>query len=316
MEQVRAADARGEPLLLLGGGSNLLVADQGFDGLVLAVRSRGLVQRSGLVEVQAGEPWDDFVSWCVGRGLSGVECLAGIPGTVGATPIQNVGAYGQEVADTIAWVRVWDREIMASAQLPAADCGFRYRSSVFKQRPQRYAVLAVAFALRPGPAAPPRYGALAEALQASGDRSLPGMREAVLRLRRRKSMVHDVDDPDSCSAGSFFTNPVVSEERAQQVLRLAGEESMPRFPAGPGQSKLAAAWLIERAGFQRGQRLGAAAISRKHCLAIVNRGGATAAEVLALAGAIREGVWRRFGVRLEPEPRLVGFSGVPWAVLT
>lgn len=303
------------PLFVLGGGSNLLVADQGYDGLVLAIRSRGVsLRRDGdavRVAAAAGEPWDDLVARCVDEGLAGIECLSGIPGQVGATPIQNVGAYGQEVSDTLVAVHAYDRERGERVSLHPEDCAFAYRDSAFKSRwPGRHVILSVEFRLRPGPPAPPRYGELTAAL---GDEppTLPRLRALVIELRRRKGMVLDDADPDTRSAGSFFTNPILTpeawvalQERVAPGLRPG--ERIPSFDGGAGRTKVAAAWLIERAGFPRGFQRGGAAISSRHALALVNRGG-TAADVLALAREIQQGVRETFGVELTPEPVLLGF---------
>jgi UDP-N-acetylmuramate dehydrogenase len=312
---VRAADAAGEPLLVLAGGSNVVVADAGFPGTVLRIVSRGVHADGARLEVAAGEPWDPLVARCVADGLAGVECLSGIPGSVGATPIQNVGAYGQEVAETIVSVRAFDRTLDTVLEIPAAECGFSYRSSAFKRSPGRWVVLAVAFELERRPdSAPIRYAELARALGIElGQRApLADVRAAVLALRRAKGMVIDPDDPDSVSAGSFFTNPVLGpaefaelEERAREWL--GDDARVPRFPQPDGSVKTSAAWLIERAGFARGHGDPATiAISAKHTLALTNRGGGTTAELVALAQEIAAGVEERFGVRLEPEPVFVG----------
>jgi UDP-N-acetylmuramate dehydrogenase len=299
-------------VLLLGGGSNLVVSDEGVPGPVVAVRHRG-VSCSGrdrvLVWAAAGEPWDDLVAWSTARGLAGIECLSGIPGLVGATPIQNVGAYGQEVADTMVELRAWDRVEGRVVTIAAADCGLGYRSSAFKGPwRDRFAVLAVCFALRRGAPSPPRQGELAQRTAVLGRApSSEDLRLVVLELRRSKGMVFDPADPDTRSAGSFFVNPVVSGEHAEHI-EAGVSATMPRFPAGPGRVKLAAAWLIEQAGFPRGFTVGRAGLSSRHTLAITNRGGASAAEVVTLARQIRAGVQARFGVALEPEPVLVGVS--------
>jgi UDP-N-acetylmuramate dehydrogenase len=322
---VAGADAAGEPLLVLAGGSNVVVADEGFPGTVLRIATRGIAQSptaGGQValEVQAGEPWDPFVARCLDRGLAGVECLAGIPGSVGATPIQNVGAYGQEVSETIRSVRVLDRDTDTVETLDASACGFTYRSSAFKRTPRRWVVLAVTFVLeRSGRSAPIRYGELARALDAAlGDTApLHAVRDAVLALRRRKGMVVDAADPDSVSAGSFFTNPVLDaaefaalERRAAE--RLGDDAAPPAFPEPDGRVKTSAAWLIERAGFQRGQGdPDGIAISAKHTLALTNRGQGTTAELVALAREIAGGVRERFGVELVPEPVFVGHAWEP-----
>jgi UDP-N-acetylmuramate dehydrogenase len=317
---VSEADTRGEPVLVLGGGSNLVVGDAGFDGLVVRIASHGLRiepnpsranEGDAVMTVEAGHPWEDVVARAVHDRLVGVECLAGIPGLTGATPIQNVGAYGQEVADTIARVRAWDRRERAFVELAPAACAFSYRSSAFKRDPARFVVTRVTFALPHGEAsAPIRYAELAKALAiAEGARApLALVRDTVVRLRRDKGMVVDPDDPDTRSAGSFFTNPIVSVDEAQAVATRAlelGVPTMPRFDGGGGRVKLAAGWLIEKAGFTKGYRRGRAHVSTKHALALVNDGGTTE-EVLALARDIRDGVRRTFGVTLEPEPVLVG----------
>ena len=309
---VREVDDAQEPLLVLGGGSNLVVADDGFPGTVVRVLTAGVVERErdGRVELtaQAGETWEPFVARCVAKGLAGVESLSGIPGSIGATPIQNVGAYGQEVAETVVSVRVLDRERDAVEELPAADCGFAYRSSAFKRAPGRWIVLAVTFALeRRELSAPLTYAELAGTLAVEPGEGAPlaDVREAVLGLRRGKGMVLDPADPDSVSAGSFFTNPILSEEAFAALEERA--ERPPRFPEPDGRVKTSAAWLIERAGFARGHGDPATvAISAKHTLALTNRGGGTTAELLALAREIAAGVEARFDVRLEPEPTLVG----------
>jgi UDP-N-acetylmuramate dehydrogenase len=314
---VRAADAAGEPLLIMSGGSNLVVADAGFPGTVLRIVSRGVREDGDRLEVAAGEPWDPFVAHCVAAERAGVECLSGIPGSVGATPIQNVGAYGQEVSDTIVSVRAYDRARGHVGEIPAAECGFTYRSSAFKRTPGRWVVLAVTFALGRQPHSQPiRYAEVARALGiAEGETApLPDVRGAVLALRRGKGMVIDPADPDSVSAGSFFTNPVLDpvefvalEERAR--TRLGDAVRVPRFPQPDGRVKTSAAWLIERAGFTRGHGDPATvAISAKHTLALTNRGAGTTAQLVALAREIAAGVREAFGVELEPEPVFIGHS--------
>jgi UDP-N-acetylmuramate dehydrogenase len=315
VELVTAADRAAEPLLVLAGGSNVVVADEGFAGTVVHVATRGVVRTGDELTVAAGEPWDPLVAACVADGLRGVECLAGIPGTVGATPIQNVGAYGQEVAETIVAVRVLDRRSGLVEELAPAACGFSYRSSAFKRDPSRRVVLGVRFALGEAPlSAPIRYAELARSLGvALGARApLAAVREAVLALRRGKGMVVDPADPDSASAGSFFTNPVLEGEAFAALARRAAERlgptvSPPSWPDGDGRVKTSAAWLIERAGFHRGQgdRDGIA-ISAKHTLALTNRGSGTTAELVALAREIAAAVREAFGVELVPEPVFVG----------
>nr|WP_202885002.1 UDP-N-acetylmuramate dehydrogenase [Actinopolymorpha cephalotaxi] len=310
LETVRAADATGEPLLVLGGGSNVVVADEGFPGTVLHVCTRGVRVESqdacggAVVRVAAGESWDGLVARAVAEGWVGVEALSGIPGLVGAAPIQNVGAYSQEVAQTLAQVRVWDREDAAVRTFAAQECGFGYRASRFKRSPQRYVVLEVAFQFRLGElGAPVQYAELARTLGVEAGTRAPSadVRAAVLRLRAGKGMVLDAADHDTWSAGSFFTNPVIPAEAAAGLPALA-----PRFPAGDGQVKTSAAWLIEHAGFGKGYGTGPARLSSKHTLALTNTGSASTADLLALAREIRSGVLGRFGVDLVNEPVLVG----------
>ena len=311
VDAVREADASGVPALVVGGGSNLVVADAGYPGTVVLVRSRGIAVEcdtcgGAWVTVAAGEPWDDVVARAVAEHWAGVEALSGIPGSTGATPVQNVGAYGQEVADTVARVRTYDRVERQLRTFAAADCGFGYRTSRFKAQPGRYLVLDVAFQLTLSPTSTPiRYAELARALGVEvGDRApLAQVREAVLALRRGKGMVLDADDHDTWSAGSFFTNPVLTADDAASL-----PDDAPRYPAPDGLVKTSAAWLIERSGVPRGLAVGGAAVSTKHTLALTNRGGATAADVVALAREVRDRVRGAYGVVLEPEPTLVGCS--------
>ncbi len=307
-EMVRSAY---EPLLVLAGGSNVVVADAGFPGTVVRVLTRGVRCDGERLEVQAGEPWDALVADCVQRGLAGFECLSGIPGSTGATPIQNVGAYGQEVAETVESVRVLDRASGQITELPAAECGFRYRTSIFKHR-DRHVVLAVTFRLRESPVSGPlRYAELTRALgvPVGGSAPLADVREAVLALRRRKGMVIDPADPDSVSAGSFFTNPILEPgDFARLQMRTGEAGSPPAFPEPDGRIKTSAAWLIERAGFPRGYGDGRVGISTKHTLALVNRGEATTAELVALAREIADAVRSTFEVELVPEPVFVGLE--------
>jgi UDP-N-acetylmuramate dehydrogenase len=314
---VAAADASGEPVLILGGGSNLVVADAGFDGTVIQVLTRGLSRGGDGVTVAAGEDWDAVVAWTIAEGLAGLECLSGIPGLVGATPIQNVGAYGQEVSQTITQVRAYDRIAAAIVTIPNDRCGFGYRTSRFRRSPGRFVVLSVTFRLAgPSASAPVRYAELATALGvAIGDR-VPSAeaRSAVLELRRRKGMVIDPADPDTRSVGSFFINPVLDAAALAAVeaavrSRCGEGTRVPRFEAGDGLVKVPAAWLIERAGFARGYSPGdGARISAKHTLALVNSGSATTAALMALAREIRDGVRDTFGVPLAAEPVLVGVT--------
>ncbi len=310
-ELVADADSRGRPVLVLGAGSNVVVGDSGFDGLVLRVALQGVEVRAdgaeAVVRVAAGTDWSGLVELCLAEGLAGVECLAGIPGLVGATPVQNVGAYGQEVGEVIEAVGAWDRWERRLVELAGAECGFGYRDSVFKKQ-ARYVVTEVALRLqRSATAMPLRYAELARRLDSTlGAR--PGAVEvarAVLALRRSKGMVLDAADPDSRSAGSFFVNPVL---RPQELARLdAVLPGAPRFDT-PAGAKIPAAWLVEAAGFHRGYRHGRAAISSKHALAITALEGATAGDVLGLARAVRDGVLRLTGIRLDPEPLLVNAS--------
>jgi UDP-N-acetylmuramate dehydrogenase len=310
VDAVRRADEAGEPVLVLSGGSNLVVADAGFDGTVVEVATSGVradVEDDDptcggvVVTVAAGESWDAFVATAVERHWVGVEALSGIPGSVGATPIQNVGAYGQEVSQTIASVRVWDRRLRGVRTFAAADCGFGYRTSRFKADPSRHVVLDVTFQFRQGElGAAVTYAELARALdvEPGGRAHMTDVRRAVLGLRAAKGMVLDPDDHDTWSAGSFFTNPVVPPDQVP--------DGAPAWPQPDGRVKTSAAWLIEQAGFGKGYGEGPARLSTKHTLAITNRGGATTADLLALARELRDGVEARFGIHLVPEPVLVG----------
>lgn len=321
--RVREADEGKRPITLLGGGSNVLVSDAGVPGDVIRVGHRGvsLVSDEGaqrvLLSAAAGEPWDGLVARAVSEGLSGIECLSGIPGLVGATPVQNVGAYGQEVADCIVAVRVWDRVDRAVRSLDPAACDFRYRDSAFKRDPsRRHVVLGVTFALSMSPPTAPRYGELSRAMR-DREPTLSALRETVIALRRAKGMVLDEGDPDARSAGSFFTNPVVTKALADKVEALVRQVdptiSMPRFEAPDGAVKLAAGWLIERAGVAKGLRMGGAAISRRHALALTNpEGRASSEELLCLARHVVARVREAFGVTLRPEVVAVGFSDPLW----
>ena len=297
---VREADEAGRPLLVLGGGSNLVAPDEGWPGDVVRVRSRGVLRDGDSLRVAAGEPWDDLVARTVAERLAGMEALSGIPGSTGATPVQNVGAYGQEVAQTITAVRVHDRAEKRERVLSPAECGFAYRDSRLKREAGRFVVLDVTFALVPGElSGPVGYAELARRLGvAVGDRApLAEVREAVLGLRRGKGMVldpGDPGDPDSRSAGSFFTNPVVPAARAV--------EGCPSWPAGDGSVKLSAAWLVQSAGFGRGTRQGRVGTSSRHSLALTTEPGATAEELMAFAGRVVAAVQEKFGVTLVPEP--------------
>jgi len=313
IETVHAADAAGEPVLILGGGSNLVIADEGFPGTVVHVHTRGVgyAAADGQVDVTvaAGEDWDDVAAAVVAEGLAGIECLSGIPGRTGATPIQNVGAYGHEVAEVITSVRVFDRRTSQIQLIQNGSCHFAYRTSYFKQHPARYAVLAVTFRLtRDALSMPVKYAELAAELDVPmGERAGVGeVRSAVLKIRARKGMVLNPGDPDTRSAGSFFTNPVLDAEQFARVT-AAATVPVPRFDAGDGKVKVPAAWLIEHAGFGKGYGApGRARVSSKHTLALINAGGATTADLLTLAREIRDGVRTTFGVTLTPEPTLIG----------
>ena len=308
---VAEADAAGVPALVIAGGSNLVIADDGYAGRAVLVRTRGIAVEAdscggAWLTIAAGEPWDDVVARAVGEEWAGVEALSGIPGAAGATPIQNVGAYGQEVAAVLARVRTFDRAAGVQRTFASADCGFGYRTSRFKQEPGRWLVLDVTLQLRLSATSEPiRYAELAHRLGVEpGARArLDAVREAVLELRRGKGMVLDADDHDTWSVGSFFTNPVLDPEAAADL-----PEGAPRFEQPDGRVKTSAAWLIDHAGIERGRSRGGAAVSTKHVLAITNRDDASAADVIALAGEVRAAVEAAFGVRLEPEPVLVGVS--------
>ena len=307
-----SADA-GTTMFVLGGGSNVVVADEGFDGLVVHIDIRGQTFSADgedtLVNAGAGEPWDAVVADCVSRGLAGLECLSGIPGTVGGTPIQNVGAYGQEVSGCIDHVTAYDRRTSTVVKLAGGDCGFSYRTSRFKGADAgRFVVCSVTYRLRPGtPTA--AYPDIVDYLSRSGVSSpdVADVRNAVLAVRRRKGMVIDRLDPDTRSVGSFFMNPVVGRDDRDRVARVAGADP-PAFSADSDRIKLPAAWLIEHAGFRRGDVDGQVGISTKHTLALINRGGATARDVLRFAARIKRAVLDRFGISLRPEPVFVGFG--------
>jgi UDP-N-acetylmuramate dehydrogenase len=309
VETVRHLDGSDEPVLVLGGGSNVLVDDAGFDGTVVKVATRGIAEDTeacsgAVITVAAGEPWDPLVSHAISRGWSGIEAMSGIPGLVGATPIQNVGAYGADVSELISMVRTLDRYTGQLKTFFPVECGFGYRTSRFKSDPGRFVVLSVTFQLRIGSMSQPiRYAELARLLGVAVGRRAPAaeVREAVLALRNTKGMVLVEDDHDTWSVGSFFTNPILSPAAAAALPADA-----PRFGQPDGRVKTSAAWLIERAGFAKGYGQGAAQLSTKHTLALTNRGGASAAELLSLAREIRAGVQAKFGVELVPEPVLVG----------
>jgi UDP-N-acetylmuramate dehydrogenase len=315
VEAVRAADARGERVLLVGGGSNLVIADEGFEGTAVRIATRGVALHGTAMELAAGEVWTDAVARTVEAGLAGLECLAGIPGSAGATPIQNVGAYGQEVSSTITEVVAYDRRRDETVTLSNAECAFAYRHSRFKADPARHVVLRVRFALEDagGLSAPVKYAETARALGVEpGDRvPLDRARETVLALRAGKGMVLDPADHDTWSAGSFFTNPVLGSAQHAEFLvrvkeRLGAEVVPPAYPADADHVKVSAAWLIDHAGFTKGYGAGPARISSKHTLALTNRGAATTEDLLTLAREVRDGVHDAFGVTLVNEPVLVG----------
>ncbi|MEQ1603785.1 MAG: UDP-N-acetylmuramate dehydrogenase [Pyrinomonadaceae bacterium] len=312
-------------LFILGGGSNVLIADSGFDGVVLQIAIRGIKTTdpqisdfrseienvpesktgdSQLIVVGAGEDWDKFVRYCVDHNLAGVECLSGIPGFVGGTPVQNVGAYGQEVAETIVEVRCFDRTSGEVITLSNSECGFSYRTSIFNStHRERFIVLGVTFELRPGGKPKLVYKDLIEHF-ANQKPALSEVRDAVLKIRRSKSMVIDANDPNSKSAGSFFKNPVVSREKLKELRTLFG--SIPSYEFGE-MFKIPAAWLIENAGFHKGFALGEAGISSNHSLALINRGHASADEIVVLSERIKEALAAKFGIELHPEPIFIGF---------
>ncbi|AIR99948.1 UDP-N-acetylenolpyruvoylglucosamine reductase [Streptomyces glaucescens] len=314
---VREADATGTPLLVIGGGSNLVIGDKGFDGTALRIATRGVTLDGTALELAAGEVWTDAVARTVEAGLAGIECLAGIPGSAGATPIQNVGAYGQEVSSTITEVIAYDRRAGETVTLANEECAFSYRHSRFKADPERYVVLRVRFRLEDadGLSAPLRYAETARALGVEpGDRvPLADARETVLDLRSGKGMVLDPEDHDTWSAGSFFTNPILTDAefaafRARVGERLGEGVEPPAYPAGEGRTKTSAAWLIDKAGFTKGYGSGPARISTKHTLALTNRGEATTEDLLALAREVVAGVREAFGITLVNEPVTVGVS--------
>jgi UDP-N-acetylmuramate dehydrogenase len=310
-EAIQWATSIGEPLLVLAGGSNVLIADKGFPGVVLHIALRGINVESEdgesvVIRAAAGERWDEFVALAVSNRWAGIECLSGIPGSTGATPIQNVGAYGQEVSETIVRVEALDRSTGRVIKLTNGECGFGYRSSLFKNREKdRYIVLAATYRLRPNGAAAVRYPELRKYLEDRGGSldDLQQVRDAVIAVRRRKGMVLDPADPDTRSDGSFFMNPILTRTAFEQLAARAG--NMPNFPAGD-DVKLSAAWLIENAGFSKGFVYGNVGLSSKHTLAIVNRGGGTAREVLELVRMIQQKVREKFGVEIQPEPNFIG----------
>lgn len=314
-QAVTFAHANDIPLFVLGGGSNLVVSDRGWNGLVLQLGILTLDEREHdgkvLFEVGAGVDWDDFVAECVSRNLAGVECLSGIPGSVGGTPVQNVGAYGQEVSETITSVLAFDLAENRVRELPADECGFQYRRSIFNSNQRgRYIILRVTYALIPGGKPDLAYGDLKKHFAGHGNQPTLGeIRGAVRAIRASKGMLTTPGDPDSRSAGSFFKNPVLSAQEHEALLLKATERNLniPSYPALADQRKISAAWLVENSGFEKGYVKGNAGISSKHALAIVNRGGASAAEIMALKEEIQARVQETWGVRLESEPVFIGF---------
>jgi len=308
---VKAADAAGEEVLIIGGGSNVLVGDEGFNGTVIRVETKGNSYHvdacsGGMITVAAGEDWDGFVEWILSKGFAGLETMSGIPGTVGGAPIQNIGAYGHEVAEVIARVRTWDRKAGAYKTFSNSECEFAYRSSVFKKNPGRYVIIDVTFQLRNGEMSLPiTYKELASYLGVDLEaRALVSdVRKAVLALRAAKGMLLDEKDHDTWSAGSFFVNPIVSKEIAATLPADA-----PRWPQADGRIKTSAAWLMENAGMKKGKAHNGAAISNKHVLALVNTGSATAADIVDIARSARSAVHEKFGITLEPEVQFVGLS--------
>jgi len=313
LEAIPFAKDRNLPVFILGGGSNLLVADAGFSGLVIKVGITGIEWENDrdkkILRAGAGEEWDRVVGLCVDKSLAGVECLSGIPGSVGGTPVQNVGAYGQEVSEVLASVRVYDRHTDRIVELSKDDCRFTYRTSVFNTTAkEQYVVLQVAYSLAShGPPAIHYAEVQREFEGKPSPPTLTDVRGAVRRIRARKAMLLVEGDPDCRSAGSFFKNPIITEQQFAELQRLAGGLA-PRYPAGPGIVKTAAAWLIEQAGFSKGYSIGPAGLSTKHTLALVNKGGAKAEDILRLAREIRARVHDRFGIGLVPEPVFLGFE--------
>lgn len=325
IEAYRWAAERELDVVLLGGGSNIVVSDAGFPGLVVQLATRGrevdLQPRQAIVHAAAGENWDELVAYSVDRGWAGIECLSGIPGRVGATPIQNVSAYGQEISDTLQSVRLLDRQALAEGsdaivELAASELEFAYRTSRLKREAERFVVLAASFALRRDGGVRSHYPEVAAKLGEDG--TPERARELVLQLRRSRSMLLDPSDPNRRSVGSFFINVIVPEERANEIVELSlrrglvsSAEEVPRHPAGAGHQKLPAAWLIEKSGIERGMRDGPVGVSSHHTLCLVHHGGGTTADLLRLAREIRRRVEDSFGLCLEPEPRMVGFDQPP-----
>ncbi|MEY4735624.1 MAG: hypothetical protein RL428_959 [Actinomycetota bacterium] len=311
-EIIAAIEAAGDaPILILGGGSNVLISDQGFDGTVIHIANNQAQSEvdacsGATLTIGAGENWDEFVAATIARGFAGLETLSGIPGTVGAAPIQNIGAYGHEVAEFITRVRTYDRVAKAVKTFTNSECEFEYRNSIFKRTPGRYIVLSVQFQIRRGEISTPiTYAELAQKLGIEVGQKAPvvDVRGAVLELRGAKGMLLDADDHDSWSAGSFFTNPIITAEVASSLPAGA-----PQWPLDDGRVKTSAAWLIENSGIAKGRTLGGARVSSKHVLALTNSGSATAEEIAQLAREVRASVLEKFGITLEPEVNLIGIT--------
>jgi UDP-N-acetylmuramate dehydrogenase len=313
LDAIHFAKDKNLPIFVLGGGSNVLVADAGFPGLVIKVGIPGIEWESAgdrtIVRSGAGEEWDALVAACVERDLAGIECLSGIPGSVGGTPVQNVGAYGQEVSEVLVNVRAYDRQADSVIELSREQCEFAYRTSLFNTTAKnRYIVLQVTYSLVNHGEPAVRYSDVMREFEGkSGAPKLAEVRAAVRRIRARKAMLLEEGDPDCRSAGSFFKNPIVGEERFNELQASAGP-GVPRYPATPGKVKTAAAWLIERAGFAKGYCLGPAGLSTKHTLALINKGDAKAEDIVRLAREIQARVHDKFGIDLAPEPVFVGFQ--------
>ncbi len=312
LEAVNFAKEQNVPLFVLGGGSNLLVSDDGFPGVVLHISLKGVEQRSResatLFSAAAGEDWDAFVNIAVGENCGGIECLAGIPGSVGGTPVQNVGAYGQEISETIRSVRALDLQTMRYVEVGASECGFAYRCSIFNTSHRgHYVVTRVEYELRSGVAAVISYTDLKRYFKdKSSSPTLTEVSAAVREIRRQKGMLLVPGDPDCRSAGSFFKNPVISSDHFAQILAKADSAGVPHYPAGEGHIKVPAAWLLDQAGFHKGSAFGRAGISSKHTLALINRDGASSADIAVLRDAIIAKVAEKFAIHLEPEPIWVG----------
>jgi len=310
IEFVKAADSAKEPILILGGGSNLLISDAGFAGTVIRVESKGNALdydacSGGMIEVSAGEDWDKFVEISIEKGFADLESLSGIPGTVGGAPIQNIGAYGHEVSETIARVKTYDRSKGEVKTFTNAECKFSYRNSIFKEQPGKYVILTVTFQLRKGAQSLPiAYAELAKQLSVNiGDRvEVTKVRQAILKLRASKGMLINLENEIN-SAGSFFVNPILSKSAADKLPAEA-----PRWPQNDGKVKTSAAWLMEHSGVVKGEKLAGAQISNKHVLALTNSGDATAEDIIELARRARKKVYEKFGIKLEPEVQLVGVN--------